>query len=382
MAPAPQATEDQRAVALVVVVGLLLASMVVAGWFHRAFLLPDAATWERGRTISAAYDPPDQPVELYFNQGDGQLFAHQAMDPFVRHPEGIRGGAAEQAYRLQRPLYGWVGWIASAGQPAAVAWALIAVTVLAVGLLAGLAATLAATWGRSPWWGLAVLAAPGVSVDLIRCGPEALAAALVAGGLLAWLGPRRRTWPAVACFALACLARETLVVVPVTLVAVDWWSSRLPGRPWAGAVRRAWSPLFASLVPFVAWVLVLRVGLGAWPRGSVEGRLSPIPFSGLVAARGRFDGEELLALALLFGPALVALVRGRDLRLRGLVAAHLVLAAVMGEAVWVSWLDFGRVLLPLSLVSLLALLAPAPAPSGPEPAAAPAPARRLAPVGG
>ena len=352
----PAATEDQRQVALVAVLALVLASLVVGGWFHRAFLLPDPTTWQRGRVVSAAYDPPDQVVELYFDQGDGQLFAHQAQDPFLRHPEGIRGGPNEEAYRWQRPLYGWLGWAASGGQPAAVAWALIALTILASALLAVAAALASRAAGRSPLWGLVVLAAPGVAADLIRCGPEVLATALVGLGLAAWLGRERRTWVAVACLAAACLARETLLVVPLALVAADWWRSRPPGHLLAGAVGRLRNPLLWSTVPYLAWVLVLRVGLGAWPRGDVSGRLSVVPFGGLVAAASAFDHEEVLALGLILVPAVLALVLGRDLRLRVLVAAHLLLAAVLGEAVWASWLDFGRVLLPLSLVAFLALV--------------------------
>ena len=48
-------------------------------------------------------------------------------------------------------------------------------------------------------------------------------------------------------------------------------------------------------------------------------------------------------------------VLGRDPVMRLLVAAHVLLAAGLGEAVWLRWLDFGRVLLPLSLVGVLAL---------------------------
>lgn len=343
------------------IAGLLFAALVLGGWFHRGFFLPDPATYEVGRTVAATYDPPDQVVELYFNQGDGQLFAHQAQDPFLQHPGAIRGGAQEEAYRLQRPLYGWVGWVASGGRPDAVAWALIAVTILSVALLAAVAALASRSRGRSPLWGLAILAAPGVAADLLRCGPEVLGAALVGAGILAWTRRERRSWLAVGCFALACLARETLVLVPLTLAAVDWWSSRPPGATWEGAARRARTPLVASVVPYLAWVLLLRVGLGAWPRGNVDGRLSMVPFGGLASALPHMDGEELLALALVLLPALAALLKGRDVRLRALVAAHLLLAALLGEAVWVSWLDFSRVLLPLSLVALLALVTrPAP----------------------
>lgn len=266
-------SEAQRQVCIVVIFGLVFATIVLGAWFDRGFLMPDPASWEQGRIISAAYDPPDEVVELYFNQGDGQLFAHQAQDPFVRHPEGIRGGPSEEAYRLQRPLYGWIGWLASAGQPGAVAWALIAVAMLSVGLLAGVAAVASAALGRSPLWGFAVLLAPGVAADLLRCGPEVTGTALLGIGLLAWIGRERRPWLAVGCFAAACLARETMVVVPVTLALVDWWGTRMPGSAVIDIRRLFRSRLLLSVIPFLVWVLALR-GSGSVPGHGATSRVA------------------------------------------------------------------------------------------------------------
>lgn len=346
---------------MVVLVGLVLSTLVVMAWFNRPFTYPSTDTWQTGRLLSDSYDPPDRPAELFQNQGDGQTFAHQAQDPFVQHPKGLSGGPEEQAYRLQRPLYGWVGWLASGGRPDAVALALIVVTVASVGLLGAAAALACRRLGAPPLLGLAVYAAPGVSVDLIRCGPEALGTALVAFGLAAWLRPQRRRWVAVACFAAAGMARESMLLVPLTLVAVECWTAGTDGRSgswsWLAVVRRLKSPLLWSAAPFLAWLLVLRVGVHAWPRGSVDGRLSVVPFGGLLAVVGRWGVEEVVAVALLLGGAVAALAFGRDVRLKALVAAHLLLAATFGEAVWVEWLAFGRVLLPLSLVSLLSLAA-------------------------
>lgn len=348
-----------RQICLVVIVALVFATMVLGGWFNRAFLLPDPASWEQGTLISGAYDPPQEPVELYMNQGDGQLFAHQAQDPFIRHPEGIRGAPAEQAYRLQRPLYGWIGWVASGGQPEAVAWALVAVTMLSVALLAGVVAVASHSFGRSPFWGLVMIAVPGSAVNLLWCGPEALGAAVAGIGLMAWLRRDRRTGLAVACFAVACLTRETFAIVPLTLAAVELWGGRRSG---IGTMARQLfrSPLLLSVIPYVSWVFLLRVGLGAWPQGTVDHRLSLIPFGGLVSTLGSAGFEEYAAISVILLTAVAALVFGRDLRLRALVATHLLLAAVLGEAVWETWLAFGRVLLPLSLVSVFALLAPRP----------------------
>ena len=55
----------RRQLVLMALVALVLAGAVVGGWFNRNFLYPDPATWQQGRLISAAYDPPVDKVGLY-----------------------------------------------------------------------------------------------------------------------------------------------------------------------------------------------------------------------------------------------------------------------------------------------------------------------------
>jgi hypothetical protein len=89
----------------------------------------------------------------------------------------------------------------------------------------------------------------------------------------------------------------------------------------------------------------------------VAGRLTLVPFGGLVAVLGQMNDAALITLVLVLVPAALALARpGGDPALRVLVALHLVLAATCGTPVWGSWAAFGRVLLPLSVVSVLSLL--------------------------
>jgi hypothetical protein len=348
--------ERARQLFFVTVLSISLAAVVMAFWFRGTFLLPEPSNWVQGRLIASTYDPPENVVEVFQNQGDGQIFAHEAQDPFLRHPEAIRLGPSEQAYRLQRPLFGWLGWILSAGQPGAVAWALLWLTILSVGALALVSALVCVHFGRSPLLGLLVLLAPGVTADLWRCGPEALGCALALGGFLLWRRTGRATWPAVALLALACLTRETFVLFPLTMAAVEWWPSRAEGRAFglATAIR---SRFVVAVVPYVGWVVVVHSVVGAWPRGNVPGRLSVVPFGGLGGVLGGMGDAELIALVLVLVPAVLALVRpGGDPALRLLVALQLVLAATCGTPVWKGWTDFGRVLLPLSVVSLLSLM--------------------------
>lgn len=354
-------SDRRRQVLLVALVGLVLSTLVLAGWFNRNLLIPSPATWTKGEVLSQSYDPPTRPVELLLNQGDGQAFAHHAQDPFLRHPEGIRGTPEEQAYRLQRPLFGWLGWLASGGDPGRVAWTMVILTVLSVGAFGAVAAWGCGRFGVSPLWGLFAYVAFGVVDDLLRATPEVLGAALAGAGLVWWLTERRRPWAAVACFALAGLVRETMLLLPVALFVSSCWDARPRRRAGAtswrlDAGRLAW-PLLTSVVPYVVWVLVLRTGLGAWPTGNVDSRLVLVPFAGAAAVWRGWDQDEAVALALLALPVVVAFAVSRHRPLLVVVAAHLAAAAAFGQAVWLSAHGFARVLLPMSFAAVLAIAA-------------------------
>lgn len=360
----PEAAPADRRTDLVAVtvIALILCAAVAGYWFTSVVSAPTAAdkTEDQGKLISSMYDPPETAIENGIVKGDGQLFAGQATDPAVRRPEMVRGSEAEQAYRYQRPAYGWLGWIASGGQPGNVAVALIGVTVASSVLLAFASARWLLDKGADPRWGLVVLLVPGVFVDLTWIGPEVLGVALTVLGLYRWFDVRRRTdpserslapsagpdWVAVACFAAAGLCRETLLLAPFVLMVTSAFAGR-----WRRAVGAA-----LSAAPYVLWVLFLKVRIGAWPQGSVDGRLSVLPFGGLLDATSNWKAAEVVFAVLLVGLAVAALALGRRSGLRPLIAANLVLAATLGEPVWHRFPDFTRVLLPLGVLSLLAVI--------------------------
>ncbi|MFN8018476.1 MAG: hypothetical protein U0P45_10170 [Acidimicrobiales bacterium] len=270
----------------------------------------------------------------------------------------VRGGPNEQAYRYQRPMYGWLGWIASGGQRGAVAWGLVLVTAASVVLLVYGTASWLAAKGADPRWALTILAMPGVFVDLTWVGPEALGVALVVLGLRRWMRVQPGAvadrlvpdaapdWGAVALFAAAGLCRETLLLVPFVLMVAAVLRRRLPQ-----AIAAA-----LAAVPYVLWVLYLKVQIGAWPKGSVGGRLSVLPFGGMLDASHGWASFDPFFAAALVGLAVAALVWGKESGLRPLVAANLALAATLGEPVWHRFPDFGRVLLLEGVLSLIALL--------------------------
>jgi hypothetical protein len=149
----------------------------------------------------------------------------------------------------------------------------------------------------------------------------------------------------IAAFAAAGLCRETLLLVPAVLVLLFLADRRL--RPAA--------TMAAAAVPYAVWVAFLRVRIGAWPTGSEGGRISLMPFGGLVRAMpGWGMGDIVFAVVVLAG-ATAALAVVTRCELRWLIAAHVVLAATLGAQVWTRFADFGRVLLPLTTLSVVAL---------------------------
>jgi hypothetical protein len=180
-------------------------------------------------------------------------------------------------------------------------------------------------------------------------GVEVLATALGLAGALAWIDRRTRT--AVLLLTLAALSRETLLLVPAALAACDLWTARRTlGR--TAIVRVA--PLTLPFVAWAAWVLVVHARLGYWPSDAGTARLG-LPLGGIVQAMGEWGLLDLLIAVVLWGLGIVACARlGRPWS--WVVGAHVLFASMLGVDVLRSWLDFSRVLLPTSVLGIVALL--------------------------
>lgn len=348
----------RRALAVVALVALAVAGLRAGTWFALPGDLPTGPS--RG-LVSALYEPPSTQAEVILNARDGQVFATQAVDPLAARSERIRGGPEEQAYRYQRPAYGWLGWLASGGRAGAVPAALVGLTVLSVMALAAALGWALQRSGVPPAWALVVLVLPGVTANLMFVGPEALGATLA---VLAVARARRTPgvpWDAVALAAAAGLCRETLLLVPAALAVVAL-ARRRPARSLA---------LAASALPYLAWVVLLRVRIGAWPRGSVPGRLSPVPFGGLVDRVADWTLVDTAGLGLVLVLGVAGLARAVRVDLRAVLVAHLALAAALGPPVWGRAEDGGRVLLPLAVFGLWSVLEARTRPVASDPDRAP-----------
>jgi hypothetical protein len=256
---------------------------------------------------------------------DGAYFYAIARDP-------VATGQAhelldEAPYYWGHPGYGWLTWLASAGgRPKAVPDALLAVGLLSIFLAGAAASVLARALGWTPWGGLVVALNPGLVFAVAADNSEPLGAALLVGGLAAYV-LNRRYW-AIGLLAGLCLVKEPLVLVPLGVAAWELW-------------RRRRLPLIAlAVLPAAVWWLYVRIHLGSFPFGHGTARMAK-PLVGWerglldAASQSWHEGVDTAqlgqaAVPLIIVVALAMLVAGvRALRLRTAVdPAYLGLAAL------------------------------------------------------
>lgn len=168
---------------------------------------------------------------------DGQFYAILASDPFLRHPETIRGldNPAYRATRILVPLLGWasVGGSARLAPFAYVLWCWV------LGLAGPLVVWIwLGTARRGPLWFLALSVNAGLVVSVLRATPDAAALTIL---LLALLLAERRARPAAGATAgaFAVLARETSVLAVPGLL---WQDLALPPPVATGVARCSCAP--------------------------------------------------------------------------------------------------------------------------------------------
>ena len=227
--------------AVLLTIAVMVPSLRAAGWSVTALPRVDSKTGMGvvARRIDSSFRL------VHPGSYDGQFYWGIAVDP-------IAVGDVHQAfdtasYRYGHPLYGWFGWLFSAGQAPAAAAALVGVSLLAMFAAAAAAAAL------GPARGLFVALNPGLLYAAAHDLGEPLAAALLLCGLLAYF--RGRWIAALVCLAFLPLAKEELVLMPLALAV---WE-----LVWRRALRNA-ALLAATVVPSLAWWVYARITLGAW----------------------------------------------------------------------------------------------------------------------
>ena len=236
------------ALAVMLTVATMIPSLRPAGWSLTVLPRVDSAT---GMGDAArAIDPGFRTIHP--SAYDGQFYWGIAVDPIATGDVHQYFDTAR--YRYGHPLYGWLGWLFSAGQARAAPYVLAVVSLVAMLLAAVGASLLGRTTGRDGWDGLFVAVNPGLLYAGAHTLAEPVCAALLVGGMLAYV--RGRLPAALVCFALLPLSKEPLILVALAVAA--WGLLRRRIRINEAAL------LAATALPAIVWWTYARIHLGAW----------------------------------------------------------------------------------------------------------------------
>jgi hypothetical protein len=349
-ASAPSAAgEAQPAVAtgstrIVVVVGLIgvLIGMLVAvrvlsseDWDPTALIALGA---ESETTLDYAIERLGD-VSARSAQGhDGKFFFVQANDPLHLDPDTHAANLDRPTYRAQRMLYPLLAGGAGLFTPVAVAWGMIVVNIVALGIGSWAIAEFARGEGWSPWWGLAFCLNIGMISEMSIGGAGIVAFAAAAWGLVA-VQRDRPMWAAVA-FTAAVLSREAMLLVVAG--AAFWY--------WRTHRRIPWAWLLAPVIAAAGWAGYLRLRLGGLEVDVASIQEIGLPFVGFAqAAQTWMDrplnlvtGITVLAVLLLFSVRAL----GSRLLLAWGAIGFVPLAIVFTQQVWLSYFDITRAIAP------------------------------------
>lgn len=292
------------------------------------------------RTLSIS--EPHSRIEVLIGRLDGAFTFELARDPSLELLErNTHGDRAEVAYRAARPLTGWIAWVMSAGgRRELVGPALIVLTAVSFG-----AVVWAVQWACVPGparWPVAAALMPGMLIALIAPGlVDQPAAALAVAAVAAHRHRLART--TVILLTLAVLARESTILVAGAITLSELWQTRKV---------RALLPSLVPAVVFTVWNLAVWRMVGASILDASHGTLTA-PGMGLAAGISRWGSLEVATGLALFA-AVAALVSCPDRVLRLVAITHIVFGLVMVEMVWKVWWGFGRVLLPVQVLAVVA----------------------------
>ncbi|MCB4755987.1 MAG: hypothetical protein LHV69_02975 [Elusimicrobia bacterium] len=204
-------------------------------------------------------------------QYDGQFFYAMTFDPLLLTRETL-SYVDTPVYRYRRMLYPLLGYVFALGQRAwfpyslffvnVTAWFLIGFFLWKVGRLEGLPAMTMAVGG---------MAVSGLVFATFRSLCDTLAACLVIGGCYFWR--KKDFWGSALLLALAGLAREVSVVVPVSIFIYSIFKKD-------GSLKKQIGFISIAILPALLWMLYLRMKLPHVP--DPAGQLITFPFWGLL----------------------------------------------------------------------------------------------------
>jgi hypothetical protein len=256
--------------------------------------------------------------------------------------------------RLMRILYPLLARLLSLGSPTLLAWALIAVNLVAYAVGTGLVAYLLATWKANPWYSLTYAAWIGCLIVLFMDLNELLCMAFALAAIVAYR--HDRIGLTIVLFTLSALSKE----MGIPLAAGVAFHAALGKGKWGQAFAVGGIP-FAVLL---AWVVALYLWLGDVPTQYQNSALR-LPLVGFVMGLEVMGGlrpavEPGLWLALpavlLVVGALIQVIKTREITLStALVLAGAGWVLIMPTATWPHPIASWRVGIPLIVTGLFYL---------------------------
>jgi hypothetical protein len=224
---------------------------------------------------------------------DGQFVYYIARDP---SPQTVAPLLDVPAYRYQRILLPLLARIISLGNPLVLPWVLALLGILAQAIGTWVVAERLSGWGASRWYALVYGLWAGFVLSIRLDLPEPLAYGLIAGALL--LVGRERHGLSWLLYALALFAKE----VTIFFIAAQLFAYVLQRR-WRYALALG----VVALLPYVLfqgwlWSVFGQPGIGSG--GEMATAFEWIPFLGILRI-GAYSGIYLLAMLLVFGPAII-----------------------------------------------------------------------------
>lgn len=292
--------------------------------------------------VTAGYGREVLGREVYLRDGlghDGRFFFIQANDPLLLEPEQNALFLDRPVYRSQRMLYPTLAGGFGVLSPDAVAWALLAVNLAAMGAGAWAVGEIARELGGSPWWGLAFPLNVGLISEMSIDGAGVLAAA-AAFGAIALLMKGRVTGGVVLVVA-AALSREAMLLVAA---GAALWLWRRDER------REAALMAVAPVAAVGLWAVFLRLRLDS---GSGLSEVQEIgwPFVGVTRAFSSWIGDPIdLAVGVVLLLLLVLFARRAlvsDTLLGWSTVGFVALALLLTEQVWRNYFDITRAVAPI-----------------------------------
>lgn len=269
---------------------------------------------------------------------DGRFFFVLANDPWLVDGEQHNSLIDRPTYRAQRMLYPMLAGGGGLFGAETIAWSLLLVNLLAMGLGTWGVATLASDLGGSPWWGLAFTLNVGLISEMNIDAAGVVAAAAAFWGVV--FLRRRAIGPGIALLAVSALSREAMLIVAA---GTAWWLWRQGHR------KQSIVTLGIPTGLVVLWGIYVRVRLG--PGGDVaEIQELGWPFVGLIQA---FEGWFIDPIDLAIGLAILILLAlfTRRVASDGLVGwaffGFVPLALLLTRQVWLSYYDITRAIAPV-----------------------------------